>query len=98
MSNRSSQTATQSRVKRATPSAERVYVSGPKSTFDTGRYDALCAHVRRRFPLATVLVGRDICQSVWHWHDEWPALAATLSRLVLFADKQRWIGYGARLD
>lgn len=72
----------------------KVYVASPLTTYQTPRYDCMCATVRTLFPHADVLPARGLFASNAGWRARWPALLPTLAAVVFFTDDAGWIGKG----
>ena len=84
---------------------ERVYVASPISTYQSPRYgralwyqsprygralDLIAAH----HPGAELLPARSLYADSFDWVECWPAILATLDRLVYFTAEDRTIGAG----
>jgi hypothetical protein len=64
------------------------------TTYTTGRYDRLLAHVRQRFPHSEILSPRELFTDNADWRARWPSILPTLAVLVFGADARGWIGRG----
>lgn len=75
-----------------------VYIASPLTTYQTPRYDGMCATVRTLFPHADVLPARGLFASNAEWRSRWPALLPTLAAVVFFTDDAGWIGKGVWME